>query len=100
LQADVLFPIIGLDFLRFFGMLVNPLTSEVLVPSPSQRSQEGSTASGGIRNATHVCFSAKKEVPEPQPKAAAGARPIHPRISLLLEEFPDLVLPPMAAPQL
>jgi Reverse transcriptase (RNA-dependent DNA polymerase) len=46
-----------------------------------------------------VCFSAKKEVPVPQPKAAAGASPIHPRIKQLLEEFPGLVRLPAAAPQ-
>jgi hypothetical protein len=99
LLADVQFPIIGLDFLRFFGMQVNSSSSEVLVPSPFQHNQEGSTTGGGSRNATHVCFSAKKEVPKPQPKATSGACPIHPRISQLLEEFPDLVWPPTAAPQ-
>jgi predicted aspartyl protease len=34
LRADVPFPIIGLDFLRFFGMQVNPSSSEILVPTP------------------------------------------------------------------
>jgi hypothetical protein len=33
-RADVSFPIIGLDFLRFFGMQVNPSSSEILVPTP------------------------------------------------------------------
>jgi hypothetical protein len=73
LHADVPFPIICLYFLRFFGMQVNPSSSDVLVPSPSQRSQEGSTDSGSGRNAVHVCFSAKKEVSVPQPKAATSA---------------------------
>jgi hypothetical protein len=99
LRADVLFPIISLDFLRFFGMQVNPSSSEVLVPSPSQRSQEGGTDGGDGRNAANVCFLAKKEAPVPQPKAAAGARPIHPRIEQLLEEFPGLVGAAVAAPQ-
>jgi hypothetical protein len=42
---------------------------------------------------------AKKEVAVPQPKAATGARTIHPRIRQLLEEFPELVRPLTAAPQ-
>jgi hypothetical protein len=83
LRAVVPFPIIVLDFLRFFGMQVNPSSSIVLVPSPSQRSHEGGTDGDGGRSAAHVCFSAKKEVP--QPIAAAGARPIHPRIKHLVE---------------
>jgi hypothetical protein len=78
-------------------MQVNPSSSEVLLPALSQCNQEVSTNGG--RNAAHVCFLAKKEVPEPQPKAAAGACPIHPRISQLMEEFPDLVRPPTVASQ-
>jgi Reverse transcriptase (RNA-dependent DNA polymerase) len=96
LQADVAFPIIGLDFLRFFVMQVNPSSSEILVPTP-QRSQGGGTDGGGGKSAARVCFSAKKEAPVPQPKAAAGARPIHPRIQQLPEEFPGLVRPAAAA---
>jgi predicted aspartyl protease len=99
LRADVPFPIIGLDFLRFFGMQVDPSSSEILVPTPSQRSQGGGTDSSGGKSAAHVCFSAKKEAPVPQPKVAAGACPIHPRIKQLLEEFPGLVRPAAAAPQ-
>jgi hypothetical protein len=44
LQADVLCPIFGLDFLRFFGMQANPSSSEILVPALSQRAQEGGEA--------------------------------------------------------
>jgi hypothetical protein len=38
LQADVPFPIICLDFFRFFGMQVDPSSSEVLVAPPSSLS--------------------------------------------------------------
>jgi hypothetical protein len=47
LRADVPFPIIGLDLLRFFGMQVDPSSTEILVPTPSQRSQGGGTNGGG-----------------------------------------------------
>jgi hypothetical protein len=99
LRADVPSSIIGLDFLRFFGTQVNPSSSEILVPTPSQHSQGGGTDGGGGKSAAHVCFLAKKEATVPQPKVAAGARPIHPRIKQLLEEFPGLVRPQVAAPQ-
>jgi predicted aspartyl protease len=61
LRADVPFPIIGLDFLRFFRMQVDPSSSDILVPTPSQRSQGGGTDGDGGKSAAHVCFSAKKE---------------------------------------
>jgi hypothetical protein len=63
------FLIIGLDFLRFFGMQVDPSSSDILVASSAQRTQEDSTAGGGGSNAAHACFSAKKEVLSAQPKA-------------------------------
>jgi hypothetical protein len=66
---------------------------------PTQRTQEGGTASSGGSNVAHVYFSAKKEAPRPQSKAAAGARHIHPRIPELLEEFPELVRLSTSAPQ-
>jgi predicted aspartyl protease len=43
LRADVPFPIVGLDFLRYFRMQVNP-SSPALLIAPSQRFQEGGTA--------------------------------------------------------
>jgi predicted aspartyl protease len=99
LRADVPFPIVGLDFLRFFGMQVNPSSPANLI-APSERTQEGGTASSGDLESLHSCFSAQKEVQVPQLKAAAGARPIPPRImKMLQEEFPQLLRPSMAAPQ-
>jgi hypothetical protein len=77
------FPIVGLDFLRFFGMQVNPSSPAILI-APSQRIQEGGTAGGGDLNAPHSCFSVRKEAQVPQLKAAAGARPIPPRIMKML----------------
>jgi hypothetical protein len=59
----VLFPIIGLDFLRFFGMQVNPSSSEDLLPALSQCNQEVGTNGG--RNAAHVCGLPKRQVPAP-----------------------------------
>jgi hypothetical protein len=83
LRADVPFPIVGLDFLRFLGMQVNPYSPAILI-APSQRIQEGGTAGGGDLNAPHSCFSVRKEAQVPQLKAAAGARPIPPRIMKML----------------
>jgi hypothetical protein len=73
LRADVPFPIIGLDFLRFFGMQVTPHLQKFW-PSPLLIA---------LRKAANACFSAQKEVLVPMPKAAGGARPLLPRIQLL-----------------
>jgi hypothetical protein len=79
LRADVPFPIIGLDFLRFFGMQVNPLSPAILI-TPTPHFQGGGTAG-------NVFFG-----PESCLKVAAGACPVHPRImKMLREEFPELL---------
>jgi hypothetical protein len=99
LSADVPFPIVGLDFLRYFGMQVNPSSPGILI-APSQGFQEGSTAGGEDSISSHVCYSAQKEAQEPQLIAASGARPVHPRImKMLQEEFSQLLRPSSAAPQ-
>jgi predicted aspartyl protease len=41
LHADVPCPIIGLDFLRFFGMQVNPSSSEIFIPPPPSLALSG-----------------------------------------------------------
>jgi hypothetical protein len=93
------FPIVGFYFLRFFGMQVNPSSPAILI-APSQRFQEGGTAGGEDSISSHVCYSAQKEAQVPQLIAAAGARPVHPRImKMLQEEFPQLLRPSSAAPQ-
>jgi hypothetical protein len=98
LRADVPFPIVGLDFLRYFGMQVNPSSPAILI-APSQHFQEGGTAGGEDLISSHV--SARKEAQEPQLIAAAGARPIHSQVmKMLQEEFPQLLRPSTAAPQL
>jgi hypothetical protein len=99
LRADVPFPIVGLDFLQFFGMQVDPSSPAILITPPSS-SQGGSTNGDGGFNAPISCFSVQKEAPVPQLIAAAGARPIHPRImKLLVEEFPELLQLSSVAPQ-
>jgi hypothetical protein len=99
LRAHVPFPIVGLDFLRFYGMQVNPSSPTILI-TPSQRFQEGGTAGDGDLKTPHSCFLAWKEAQVPQLKVAAGARPIPPRIlKMLQEEFPQLLRPSTAAPQ-
>jgi predicted aspartyl protease len=80
LRADVPFPIVGLDFVRFFGMQVNPSYPVILIAPPSS-SQGGGTAGYRSFNAPSSCFLVQKEAPVPQPKFAAGAHPSHPRIS-------------------
>jgi hypothetical protein len=49
LRADVPFTIVGLDFLRYFGMQVNPSSLAILI-APTSRSQEGGTPGGGGLN--------------------------------------------------
>jgi hypothetical protein len=93
------FPIIGLDFLRYFGMQVNPSSPTILI-APSQRFQEGSIACGEDLISSSMCNSARKEAHAPQLIAAAGARPIPSQVmKMLQEEFPQLLRPSTAAPQ-
>jgi hypothetical protein len=91
LMADVPFPIISLDFLRYFGMQVKP-SSPVILITPTSSSQGGGNASDGDVNAPSLCFSVQREAPLHQSKVATSACPIHPRIMKLLEEeFPELL---------
>jgi hypothetical protein len=93
LRADVPCPIVSLDFgLKKFGMQVNPSSPRNLI-TPQHCTQEGGTDGDGGSNAANSCFLVKKEATVPQPKAAAGARPIHTRIKKLLDEFPELLWP-------
>jgi predicted aspartyl protease len=79
LRADVPFPIVGLDFLRYFGMQVNPSSPAILI-APTSQSQEGGTAGGGGLNPPNSNVSAWKEAHAPQLIAAASARPIPPQV--------------------
>jgi hypothetical protein len=101
LQAvnNVPFPIVGLDFLQFFGMQVNPSSPAILI-APTTRFQEGGTAGGEDLSSSHVFNSAQKEARAPQLIAAAGACPIPPQVmKMLQEEFPQLLRPSSTAPQ-
>jgi hypothetical protein len=99
LRADIPFPIVGLDFLPFFGMQVDPSSPAVLI-AHSHRFQEGGTTGGRGFTAPHSCFSAWKEAQVPQLNVAAHARHIPPRIlKMLQEEFPQLLQPSTVAPQ-
>jgi hypothetical protein len=78
-------------------MQVNPASSEVLVPSPF------SALSGRRhrqrRRRLFFVFFGKERGACVSAEATASARPIHPRIKQLLEEFPSLVRLPAVAPQ-
>jgi hypothetical protein len=56
------FPIVGLDFLRYFAMQVNPSSPAILI-APTSRFKEGGTAGGGGLNPQKNCNSAQKEAP-------------------------------------
>jgi hypothetical protein len=71
-------------------MQVNPSSPAI---APQHRTQGGGTASEGGRNTANNCFLVRKEATVPQPKVAASACPIHPRIQQLLDEFPELLWP-------
>jgi hypothetical protein len=98
LRADVPFPIVGLDFLRFFGMQVNPSSPTILI-TPSTRFQGGGTVGDGGLNAPHSCFLARKEAQVPQLNVAASTLPVARILKILMEEFPQLLRLSMAAPQ-
>jgi predicted aspartyl protease len=84
LRADVPFPIVGLDFLHYFGMQVNPSSPAILI-APTSQSQEGGTAGGGGLNPPNSNVSARKEAHAPQLIAAASARPIHTQVLKMLQ---------------
>jgi hypothetical protein len=60
LRADVPFPIIGLDFLRYFGMQVNPLFPAILIAPTPRLQGGGTTVKGGLMPPIHVFRSRKR----------------------------------------